>query len=45
MFEQNTLGAAVAFPKGVDDIEIAKIFSDSGNQGGTIKPLKPASLS
>lgn len=45
MFEQNTLGAAVALPKGVNDIEIAKILCNSGHQSSTIKPLKPASLS
>ncbi len=45
MFEQNALSAAVTFPKGVDDIEIAKILSDSAHQSGTFKPLKPANLS
>jgi len=45
VFEQNALSAAITFPKGVYDIEIAKKLSDSIHQGGTIKPLKPASLS
>lgn len=45
MFEQNTLGATVALPEGVDDIEVAKILSNCGYQVGAIKPLKPASLS
>lgn len=41
MFEQDALGAAVAFAEGVHHVEVAKQFCAGDDQIGSIKLLKP----